>query len=79
MIYAKSFLAGLLSTIIAELLIIAAGISVLVILASRQRGNSETGIGWDPISFARTAPGWIILLFAFITGFWWEYRRLAIR
>jgi hypothetical protein len=49
------------------------------IVASRQPRNSEIGLGWDPISFARMAPGWLILLLAFIAGFWWQYRRLAIR
>ena len=79
MIYFKSFLAGLAATIVAELLILAAGIAALVIMASSQPNNSETGIGWDPVSFARTAPGWTILVFAFIIGFWWQYRRHVVR
>jgi len=79
MIYFKSFLVGLAATIVAELLIVAGGIGAFVIVASRQPNNSETEIGWDPVSAARTAPGWTILVLAFIIGFWWQYRRHVVR
>ena len=79
MIYFKSVLAGVAAIIVAELLVIAAGLSALPFVASRLRRNGEEGaIGWDPVAFARTPPGWLILLIAFLLGFWWQYRRLAI-
>jgi small-conductance mechanosensitive channel len=78
-IYLKSALVGLAAIVIAELVVIVAGITALVVIASRRPSGSEGWIGWDPISFARTPAGWIILVVAFVTGFWWEHRRLVLR
>jgi hypothetical protein len=79
MIYLKSVLAGVAATIVAELIVIAAGATALFVIVSRRPVGDEGGIGWDPASFARTPAGWIILALAFASGFWWEYRRLALR
>jgi hypothetical protein len=78
-IYLKSVLAGLAAVVIAELVLIVAGITALIVNASRQPSGSEGGIGWDPLSFARTPAGWMILVVAFVAGFWWEHQRLALR
>jgi hypothetical protein len=78
-IYLTSVLAGLAATIIAELIVIAAGVTALFVIVSRRPAGHEGGIGWDPVSFARTPAGWMILALAFASGFWWEYRRLALR
>jgi len=38
----------------------------------------EGSIGWDPISLIRMNPMlWFVPVFIFLTGFIWEYRRLA--
>jgi hypothetical protein len=76
-IYLKSVLAGFVAIIIAELIVVAAGVMVLLVVASRRTVADEGGIGWDPVSFARTPAGWIILVLAFLAGFWWQYNRLA--
>lgn len=79
MIYLKSVLVGLAAIFIAELIVIVAGITALFLIASRQPSGSKGWIGWDPVSVARTPAGWMILVLAFVVGFWWEYRRLALR
>jgi hypothetical protein len=53
-IYLKSVLVGLAAIVIAELGVIVAGIAALLVIASRKPSGSEGGIGWDPVSFART-------------------------
>lgn len=81
MIYFRSFLTGLAATVIAEILVIVAGIAILFIVPGQPR-NSDTDfvfVGWDPVSFARTPACWMILVLAFVAGFWWEHRRLALR
>lgn len=77
--YVKSLLAGIAATVLAAMVIVIAGISAVVIVASRQTHISDTSIGWDPVSFACTTPGCIILIVAFLSGFWWEHRKLAER
>lgn len=78
MLYLKSALAVIAAMIVAELMVIAGGICLLLVIAYRRpAAGGEGGLGWDPVSFARTAPGLIILLVALAFGFWWEYRRLA--
>lgn len=79
MIYVKSVLTGLAAVIVAEILVAIGGISALLVIASRQPHESDGGLGWDPVAFARTLPGWLILVLAFVAGFWWQYRRLASR
>jgi len=77
MIYFRSVLAGLAATVIAEILVIIAAMAMLVIMAKQPSNSDFVFVGWDPVFFARTAPGLIILLLAFVAGFWWEYRRAA--
>ena len=81
MTYLRSFLAGVAATVITEILVIIAAVTVSITAFSQPRNVDTTFVfvGWDPISFARTAPGWGILVLAFVVGFWWQYRRLAVR
>jgi hypothetical protein len=79
MLYFKSVLAGIAAIIVAEFIVIAGAITLLFVIASRRPAGEEGGIGWDPVAFGRTTPGWIILVLAFIVGFWWQYRRLVAR
>lgn len=79
MIFFRSILAGLAATVIAEILVNFVAIAILL-MGFRQPPNSDTSfvfVGWDPVSFARTVPGWIILVLAFLLGFWWEHRRAS--
>ena len=76
MVYLKSVLAGIAAMIVAELIVIAGGITLLFVIASRQSAVEKGGLGWDPLLFALGPAGWLVLIFAFITGFWWQYRRL---
>jgi hypothetical protein len=48
MLYLKSVLAGIAAMILAELIVIASGITLLFVIASRQPAGEEGGIGWDP-------------------------------
>jgi hypothetical protein len=51
-------------------------IVALFLLTARNQAN-DTVIGWDPVEFGRAPLAWIIFLFAFAAGFYWQYRRLA--
>jgi hypothetical protein len=48
MLYLKSVLAGIAAMILGELIVIASGITLLFVIASRQPAGEEGGIGWDP-------------------------------
>jgi hypothetical protein len=76
MIVLKSVAAGLIA-----MFATAAAIAVLAIVAvmlmSVRNHADETSIGWDPVEFGRAPFAWIIFLFAFAAGFYWQYRRLA--
>lgn len=80
MVYFRSFLAGLAATILAEILILIVALFILLIIPAGRQPDTGTDfvfVGWDPVAFARTAPGWIILLLAFVAGFFWQYRRFT--
>lgn len=79
MIYLKSLFAGLAATIMALFLVCIIAIAAIYAINYRQLSGGTWTIGWDPVSFARSGLGWIVLSAAFLTGFWWEYRRLVVR
>jgi len=70
----KSFVAGLVATIIAA---IAAAIIFIGILMFAGRDLPEgQALAWDPISLLRSSVvAWAILGTAFLFGFVWQYRR----
>ena len=74
MIYIKSTLAGLLAVMVTCLLIVAIGISVLVIASSKER---DTVIGFDIVAFGRSLLGRAIGVLAFVGGSFWEYLRVS--
>lgn len=78
MIILKSLAAGLLAVLATAIVIIILAIIALLVLSARNHAE-DTSIGWDPVAFGRAPLPWIILLFAFAIGFYWQYRRLAGR
>jgi uncharacterized BrkB/YihY/UPF0761 family membrane protein len=78
MIVLKSLAAGLLAVLATAIAITILAIVALLVLSARNQAE-DTSIGWDPIAFGREPLPWIIFLFAFAIGFYWQYRRLAGR
>ncbi len=76
MIFLKSFAAGLIAVLATTIVIAILGIVTLLVLSARNH-SEDTVIGWDPVEFGRAPLAWIIFLFAFAAGFYWQYRRLA--
>jgi uncharacterized BrkB/YihY/UPF0761 family membrane protein len=69
---------GLLAVLGTAMAITVLAIAALLVLSARNHAE-DTSIGWDPVAFGRAPLPWIILLFAFAIGFYWQYRRLAGR
>jgi uncharacterized BrkB/YihY/UPF0761 family membrane protein len=78
MIILKSLAAGLLAVLATAIVITILAIVALWVLSARNHAE-DTSIGWDPVAFGRTSFAWIIFLFAFAAGFYWQYRRMAGR
>jgi uncharacterized BrkB/YihY/UPF0761 family membrane protein len=78
MIILKSLAAGLLAVLATAIVITILAIVALLVFSARNNSD-ETVIGWDPVAFGRAPLSWIILLFTFAIGFYWQYRRLAGR
>jgi uncharacterized BrkB/YihY/UPF0761 family membrane protein len=78
MIILKSLAAGLLAVLATAMVITILAIAALLVLSARNNAD-ETSIGWDPVAFGRAPLPWIIFLFVFAIGFYWQYRRLAGR
>jgi hypothetical protein len=76
MIVLKSFAAGLTAVLATAVAIAVSAIVALFLLSARNQAK-DTVIGWDPVEFGRAPLAWIIFLFAFAAGFYWQYRRLA--
>jgi len=76
MIVLKSLAAGLIA-VLATAMVIAVSAIVALLLLNARNHTDDTSIGWDPIEFGRAPLAWIIFLFAFAAGFYWQYRRLA--
>ena len=76
MIVLKSLAAGLIAVLATAMVIAVSAIVALLLLSARNHAD-DTSIGWDPIEFGRAPLAWIIFLFAFAAGFYWQYRRLA--
>jgi hypothetical protein len=75
MVFVKSILAGLFSLIAAGILLLFSTGLILNILAP-----AGTQVGIDIVSVARHSPlVWVLAVFAFSLGFYWEYRRLKLR
>jgi hypothetical protein len=73
-IYVKSTAAGLLAAMVAYLLIVAIGVSVLIIANPKEQNS---GIGFDVVAFGRSLLGRAIGVLAFVGGFFWEYLRVS--
>jgi hypothetical protein len=78
MIFLKSIAAGLTAVLATAVAIAVSAIVALFLLSARNQAN-DTVIAWDPVAFGRTSFAWIIFLFAFAAGFYWQYRRMAGR
>jgi uncharacterized BrkB/YihY/UPF0761 family membrane protein len=76
MIILKSLAAGLIAVFATAVVIVVVAIVALLLLNARNHAD-DTSIGWDPVEFGRAPFAWIIFLFAFAAGFYWQYRRLA--
>ena len=76
MIFWKSLAAGLISVLATGMAFAVSAIVALLLLSARNHSD-DTSIGWDPVGFGRAPFAWIIFLFAFAAGFYWQYRRLA--
>jgi uncharacterized BrkB/YihY/UPF0761 family membrane protein len=76
MIALKSLAAGLIAVLAMAIVVAVSAIGALLLMTAKKHAD-ETSIGWDPIEFGRTPFAWIIFLFAFAAGFYWQYRRLA--
>jgi uncharacterized BrkB/YihY/UPF0761 family membrane protein len=76
MIFLKSFAAGLIAVLATAVAIAVTAIVALFLLSARNQAK-DTVIGWDPVEFGRAPFAWIIFLFAFAAGFYWQHRRLA--
>jgi hypothetical protein len=76
MIFLKSIAAGLTAVLATAVAIAVSAIVALFLLSARNQAN-DTVIGWDMVEFGRAPLAWIIFLFAFAAGFYWQYRRLA--
>jgi hypothetical protein len=73
-IYIKSAVAGLFAVMAAYLLVVAIGVSALILASSKER---DSGIGFDIVAFGRSLLGSAIGVLAFIGGFLWEYLRVS--
>lgn len=74
-LYLKGLLAGLLAmfivVVVSPFIMLPLGYFLL-----RGRIGEAEGIGWDPIDWLRSSPTpWIVLLLAFVCGFYWEFRH----
>ena len=78
MISLKSLAAGLLAVVATAMMIVILAVAALLVLSARSNAG-EISIGWDPVAFGRAPLPWIILLFVFAIGLYWQYRRLARR
>jgi len=76
MIFLKSIAAGLTAVLATAVAIAVSAIVALFLLSARNQTN-DTVIGWDLVEFGRAPLAWIIFLFAFEAGFYWQYGRLA--
>ena len=76
MIILKSLAAGLLAVLAAVIVITILAILALLVFLARNNSD-ETVLGWDLVAFGREPLPWIILLFVFAIGFYWEYRRIV--
>jgi len=75
MLYLRSVVAGIVALVIASVVLPIVGILLLTLMA---RPRAGTTIGFDPISIAKSSPTvWLIGLIVFVSGFYWEYRRLV--
>ncbi len=74
MIILKSLAAGLLAVLTAAIVIVILAIVTLLVFSARNNSD-ETSIGWDPVALGHAPLPWIILLFVFAIGFYWEYRQ----
>ena len=82
MVYLKSLLTGVIALLcaIGFMFVLFIGISMFVLRKYAEQSSSgldESSIAWDPVSL-RHPLLWIVLLAAFVGGFIWQYRRLAL-
>lgn len=78
MIILKSLGTALIAVVAMAMLIAVSAIVALLFMSARNDAE-ETSIGWDPVEFGRAPFVWIIFLFVFALGFYWQYRRLVAR
>jgi uncharacterized BrkB/YihY/UPF0761 family membrane protein len=78
MIVLKSVAAGLIAMFATAMVIIVSAIVAVILMSARNHAD-DTVIGWDPVEFGRAPLAWIVFLFVFAAGFYWQYRRLAAR
>jgi hypothetical protein len=79
MILLKSILAGLISVIVAAI-VLPVGIGYyLTWRLQREKPGQAITIGFDPVAAARSPVIWILAAVFFSLGFYWEYRRLKGR
>ena len=74
MIILKSLAAGLLA-VLATVVVITILVIVALLVFSARNHAEDTVIGWDPVALGHAPLPWIILLFVFAIGFYWEYRQ----
>jgi len=74
--YFKSIFPGLVATILAMFLAVDAMAAWLAFI-STPNSAEFVFVGWDPMSVARRPTVWLLLLGAFMIGFWWQRRRLT--
>lgn len=74
MAYFKSVIVGLMTVVITLIAMAVVIVTILAIKSSHLPPGQS--YGWDPVSFFQNSVvSWILLIIAFITGFFWEYRR----
>jgi len=72
MVYLKSLVAGTVAVAMAAALSpILMGLYFYVVY----RPGANEAIGWDPTSFAKQPPIWVLSALVFMAGFVWEFRR----
>jgi hypothetical protein len=76
MIILKSLAAGLLAVLATVVVITILAVVALLVLSARNNSD-ETVIGWDPVAFGHEPLPWIIFLFVFAIGFYWQSRRIV--
>jgi hypothetical protein len=75
MLYLKCVIAGIAALVIAAVVL---PVIMGILLYTFIRPPAGTTIGFDPVSIAKSSPTvWLIALFVFAAGFYWEFHRLT--